>query len=169
KAAGERASVKQKAKIEPNAGRRTENARVYAAVHRSFTDWVKQNPQATDAQIVEKYNNLIRPAAEKNFMDSRLLMMNPTTAPILTAGEADDARGAFLEAMGIEEEGASYEAQTAKEAGRVVLKGANGQLVGTMEAPPEGKAIAVSPEGAYGYIDESEIESALAEGYRIYQ
>jgi hypothetical protein len=36
-----------------------------AAIHKQFTDWVKANPQATDAQIGEKYRALLDPANDE--------------------------------------------------------------------------------------------------------
>lgn len=39
------------------------NIRAFTAIHRELTDYVKQNPQASDEQITQKYQSLIAPSA----------------------------------------------------------------------------------------------------------
>jgi hypothetical protein len=51
----------------------------------------------------------------------------------------------------------------------VTLSGEDGKPIGTISAPPKGKVIAVSPDGQYGYIDESEIQDAISQGYGVYR
>lgn len=52
---------------------------------------------------------------------------------------------------------------------RVSLIGPDGKPIGTVPAPPKGKVIVQGPDGKFGYIDESEIEDAIAQGYGVYR
>lgn len=67
-AGGELPDKDDKAELEGDLKTRMSNMRIYTAIHKEFTDWVKQNPQATDGQIQEKYQGLVEPAVEKTLL-----------------------------------------------------------------------------------------------------